>query len=71
MRILQLFERAWIIAAVAAFGVMLYNFFVYLSFDYRVYFPLLCGLFCLVIWKNINGQRKFYEKMQEEKSLSK
>jgi hypothetical protein len=67
MKILKLFEKAWMAAFIASFVVTLYNFFTLLTFDYRVYFPFFCGLFCIVIWMNIKGQRKFYEKMQSEK----
>ncbi len=67
MKILQLFERAWIMAAVAAFGVAVYNCVTLMVFNQKVYFPVFCGVFCLLLWWNIKGQRKFYEKMQQEK----
>jgi len=70
MKILQYFEKAWIAAAAASFVVCLYNLITLRAFDKRVYFPLFCGLFCILIWFNIRGQRKFRDKMfggKEEK----
>ncbi len=67
MKILQLFERAWIMAAVVAFGVAVYNIITLPVFNQKIYFPVFCGLFCLLLWWNIKGQRKFYEKMQQGK----
>ncbi|MCS6935805.1 MAG: hypothetical protein NZM35_11770 [Chitinophagales bacterium] len=64
MKILKYFERAWIAAMVAAMIVTIYNLIVWKSvLDRHVYFPFFCGLFCLVIWQNLRGQRKFREKM--------
>ncbi|MBX2903360.1 MAG: hypothetical protein KF872_07360 [Chitinophagales bacterium] len=68
MKILQLFEKAWITAFIAAFIVTIYNFITLQTFDHRVYFPFFCGLFCILIWMNIRGQRKFYDKMHNEKN---
>ncbi|HRN94041.1 MAG: hypothetical protein M9931_00920 [Chitinophagales bacterium] len=63
MKILRLFEKAWIAALICAFAVAIFNFFTLFTFDYRVYFPFFCGIFCTVIWRNLRGQRKFYEKL--------
>lgn len=72
MKILEYFEKAWIAAAVAAFIVMIYNLITLRIFDYHVYFPLFCALFCLVIWQNIRGQRRLRDKMlQEEEEKNK
>lgn len=68
MRILQYFEKAWIAAAVAAFLVTVYNFATLMVFDHRVYFPLFCGLFCILIWMNLRGQRRFREKMLQDEA---
>jgi hypothetical protein len=67
MKILEYFEKAWIAAAVAAFVVTLYNLVTLRTFDHRVYFPLFCGLFCILIWQNIRGQRKFRDKIFSDK----
>ena len=54
---------AWIVAAVCAFVVASYNLVTIQKFDNHVYFPIFCGVFCLLIWYNIRGQRRFREKM--------
>ncbi|MCS6819005.1 MAG: hypothetical protein RMJ53_10675 [Chitinophagales bacterium] len=66
MKILRLFEKAWIAAYIASFVVTIYNLIHYKSFTYKVYFPLFCGLFCVVIWMNLRGQRRFHEKLQKK-----
>lgn len=66
MKILEYFEKAWIAAAVAAFVVTIYNLVTLRTFDYHVYFPFFCALFCLVIWQNIRGQRRFRDKVLQE-----
>ncbi len=66
MKIFQYFEKAWIAAAIAAFLVACYNMAMFRTFDNRVYFPLLCVGFCLLIWFNLRGQRRFREKMLQE-----
>ena len=66
MRILKYFEKAWIVAAASSFGVMLYNLITLRVFDNHIYFPLFCGVFCLLIWFNIRGQRRFREKIFRE-----
>ena len=67
MKILQYFERAWIGASVASFTVMACNGFTLRVFDNHIYFPFFCGIFCLLIWSNIRGQRKFREKLDKER----
>lgn len=66
MRILRYFEKAWIVVCILAFIVAVYNLITLRTFDNRVYFPFFCGLFCILIWNNIRGQRRFREKMIEE-----
>jgi hypothetical protein len=67
MKILEYFEKAWIAAAVAAVIVTVYNLVTLRTFDHHVYFPFFCGVFCLLIWQNIRGQRKFRDKMFGDK----
>jgi len=63
MKILEYFEKAWIFAALSSFVVCLYNLITLRVFDNHVYFPFFCGLFCVLIWFNIRGQRRFRDKM--------
>ena len=67
MGILKYLEKAWIVAAISALVVMLYNLITLRVFDSHVYFPLFCAVFCVLIWYNIRGQRRFREKMFGEK----
>lgn len=66
MKILQYFEKAWIFAAVSSFVVGLYNLVTLRVFDNHVYFPFFCGMFCILLWFNIRGQRRFRDKMFNE-----
>ena len=63
MKILQYLEKAWIFAGTCAFLVAIYNLITLRVFDNKVYFPLFCGMFCLLLWFNIRGQRKFRDKV--------
>ena len=66
MKILEYFEKAWIMAIGASLVVAVYNLITWRVFDNRVYFPVFCGMFCALIWFNIRGQRRFREKMMGE-----
>lgn len=66
MRFLELLEKAWIVAAAAALVVALYNVVTVQAFNHQVYFPLLCAMFCGLLWFNVRGQRRFKEKMDKE-----
>jgi len=66
MKILEYFEKAWIMAIGASLAVAVYNLITLRVFDNRVYFPVFCAMFCSLIWFNIRGQRRFREKMMGE-----
>lgn len=66
MKILEYFEKAWITAIVASFVVMLYNLVSLRTFDYHVYFPMFCGIFCTFLWYNVRRQRLFKEQLMKE-----
>ncbi|MFN8297532.1 MAG: hypothetical protein U0T75_00405 [Chitinophagales bacterium] len=66
MKFLLYLEKAWVVAAVASFIVTIYNAITFRVFDNHVYFPLFCGIFCLLIWRNVRSQRLFREKMFPE-----
>ena len=63
MKFLQYLEKAWILAAIASVIVALFNLITLRTFDNHVYFPIFCAGFCLLIWFNVRGQRRFREKM--------
>lgn len=67
MKILEYLEKAWIVASIVAAVVTLYNLVTLRTFDHRTYFPFFCGLFCLLIWQNIRGQRRLKEVVGKEK----
>lgn len=66
MNVLSYLEKAWIAAAIAAIGVALYNAITLRVFDNRVYFPIFCAVFCMLLWYNVRGQRRFKEKIDAE-----
>jgi hypothetical protein len=67
MKILQYLEKAWILAAIASLVVAIFNLITLRTFDNHVYFPLFCAMFCMLIWFNVRGQRRFRDKMLKEK----
>ena len=67
MKILEYFEKAWIMAIGASLVVAVYNLITLRVFDNRVYFPIFCAMFCSLIWFNIRGQRRFREKMMGDR----
>ena len=71
MKFLQYLEKAWIAAAVCALAVTVYNLVTLRTFDNRVYFPLFCVVFCLLIWYNIRGQRRFRDQVIKENNAKK
>ena len=71
MKFLQILERAWVMAAIAALALAVFNLINLQTFDRRVYFPIICAGFCILLYMNIRGQRRFREKMlQDEKQTS-
>lgn len=66
MKILQYFEKAWIVASIVSVVVAIYNLVSLQQITNRVYFPFFCSMFCLLIWMNIRGQRRFRDKMLNE-----
>jgi len=63
MKFLFYLERAWVVAAIASLVVAIVNFASRGIFDNRVYFPIFCAGFCLLLWRNVRGQRKFRDKV--------
>lgn len=63
MKFLRILEKAWIAAAICSLVVTVVNLIRFRTFDNRVYLPLFCGAFCLLLWSNVRGQRRFKEKM--------
>jgi 1,4-dihydroxy-2-naphthoate octaprenyltransferase len=61
MKFLKIIEKAWLFAAIAAFILGTYYLITLHSFVHLVYFPYLCTLFCLLIYRNIHSQRVFNE----------
>lgn len=66
MKFLSILEKAWLLAAIAAIVMGTYNLFTIQQLHYKVYFPFICCGFCLLIYRNIRGQRLFVEKMKAE-----
>jgi hypothetical protein len=66
MKILQIFERMWLVAFGLSIFVAIFNVFKYQKFDNHVYMPIVCGILCIFLWRNLKSQRKFSEKMQRQ-----
>jgi len=70
MKFLEILEKAWLAAIVIAFVMAAYNLATLRDFSYHVYTPLVCGMFCILIYMNIHRQRLFVEKMKKDKESS-
>ncbi|MBS1618578.1 MAG: hypothetical protein JST76_08670 [Bacteroidetes bacterium] len=71
MKFLEILERAWMVAAIAALALGVFNLISYQRFDRLVYFPIVCAGFCVLIYMNIRGQRRFREKMLQDEAQRK
>jgi len=65
MKMLILFERLWITAFGLSMFVAVFNLFKYKQFDNHVYMPIVCGILCIFLWRNLKSQRLFTEKMNK------
>jgi uncharacterized membrane protein len=68
---LQILERAWLLAATAALLVAIYYLVTTQAFNHFVYFPLFCCAFCVFLFFNVRSQRKFKETIEKEKQAVK
>jgi hypothetical protein len=66
MKFLEILEKAWLVACVAAIVLGIYNFVMIQRFSSSVYFPFICSGFCTLIYYNIRGQRRFATKMRDD-----
>jgi|JI10StandDraft_1071094.scaffolds.fasta_scaffold187453_3 hypothetical protein len=67
MKFLQILEKAWLAAIVAAFGLGVYFLFTKQELTSQVYISFLCGFFAFLIYYNIKSQRKFLEERNKNK----
>jgi hypothetical protein len=56
----------WLVAFGLSIFVAIFNVFKYQKFDNHVYMPIVCGILCVFLWRNLKSQRKFSEKMQSQ-----
>lgn len=66
MKFLEILEKGWLAAAVIAVIMGAFNLVTRMKFDNLVYVPLICCGFCILIYMNIRGQRRFAEKMKKD-----
>lgn len=71
MKFLYYLERAWLVAAGVAFVTGVFNLFRLQNFSSPVYFPLLCGLLCILLFNNVRSQRRFKEAMEKRDAAEK
>ena len=64
MKFLAILEKAWLAAAILAVIMGTYNLVTTFKFAPTVYFPFICCGFCILIYMNIRGQRRFVETMK-------
>ncbi|MBL7800254.1 MAG: hypothetical protein JNL95_05965 [Chitinophagales bacterium] len=67
MKFLQLLEKAWLAAIVAAFGLGIYFLFTKQALTSQVYIAFMCAIFSALIYHNIKSQRKFLEERNKNK----
>ena len=62
MKLLKIYEKAWIAAIVIAIFVAAFNFMKFQVVNQAVYFPIIIAFFCLVVYLTKKNHRKFLEK---------
>jgi predicted Co/Zn/Cd cation transporter (cation efflux family) len=70
MKLLQILEKAWMVAAIAAIVTGIINLITTRQFGHSVYFAFICAGFCALIYYNVRGQRRFTEKMKAEGNMN-
>jgi hypothetical protein len=67
MKFLQILEKAWLAAIVAAFGLGVYFLATKQQLTSQVYISFMCALFAALIYYNIRTQRQFLEERNKNK----
>jgi hypothetical protein len=68
MKLLQILEKAWLVAAAAAVVTGVLNWVTTRQFGHSVYFAFICAGFCGVLYYNVRGQRRFSERIKAEQA---
>ncbi len=66
MKFLQILERLWVVAAVVAFIIFTINLLTYKAFDHHVYFPLMVGIACVILYFTKRSHRRFMENFNNK-----
>lgn len=64
MNIMRVVEKFWVVASLASFAVVIINFIKINKVNHTVYFPFLCGIFCLILFFNLRSQNNFKEQLK-------
>jgi hypothetical protein len=67
MKFLKYFETLWKVAIALSLFTAVFNIFRYKTFDYNVFLPIVCAIMSFVLWRNLQGQRQFMEKMRQRR----
>ncbi len=67
MKFLKYFETLWKVAIALSLLTAVINVFRFKTFDYHVFLPIVCAIMSFVLWRNLQGQRLFMEKMRERR----
>ncbi len=67
MKFLKYFETLWKVAIALSLFTAVFNIFRYKTFDYLVFLPIVCAIMSFVLWRNLQGQRQFMEKMRQRR----
>lgn len=68
MKLLKIFQKIWLAAAALAIFFAVTNAWKLQSFNYKVYFPLICAVFCGIVYWNLGKQIRFKEEIDNKKS---
>lgn len=67
MKFLLILEKLWIAAAGVSLIVLVINAFTYKTFDHHVYFPLMVGIACVILYFTKRNHRRFMETISSKK----
>ena len=66
MKIMKIYEKAWIIAIAVALIVSVVNLIRFKEINQAVYFPVVIAFFCVMVYMTKKNHRKFMDKFEQD-----
>ena len=66
MKLLKIFQKIWLAAAALAILFAIINAWKMQAFNYKVYFPIICAVFCGIVYWNLGRQIQFKQELDKK-----